>query len=79
KSGSGLEAIRLWREGRMEELKRYCLDDVRLTRDVYEYGAAHGELFYVPKFGGGKARAKVSWKIENPQDESDTARQQTLF
>ncbi|MFA4875672.1 MAG: ribonuclease H-like domain-containing protein, partial [bacterium] len=79
KSGSGLEAIRLWREGRMEELKRYCLDDVRLTRDVYEYGAAHGELLYVHKFGGGKARAKVSWKIENPQDESDTARQQTLF
>ncbi|HPQ81324.1 MAG TPA: ribonuclease H-like domain-containing protein, partial [bacterium] len=56
KSGSGLEAIRLYREGRIEELKRYCLDDVRLTRDLFEYGAAHGEIFYTPKFGAGRAR-----------------------
>jgi len=79
KSGSGLEAIRLWREGRIEELKSYCLDDVRITRDVYEYGASRGELLYTPKFGSGKARIGVSWKIEHPEEGADFASQHTLF
>ena len=79
KSGSGLEAIRLWREGKIDELKKYCLDDVRLTREIYEYGAAKGELFYTRKFGGGLGRVPVSWKVENPEDESEGPAQQSLF
>lgn len=79
KSGSGLEAIRLYREGRMEELKRYCLDDVRLTRDLFEYGAAHGEIFYTPKFGAGRARAPVIWKIAHPDERAEPEKQQSLF
>lgn len=79
KSGSGLEAIRLWREGKIEELKHYCLDDVKLTREIYEFGAKNRELFYVPKFGKGSGRVKVSWKIENPDDLSEASKQQSLF
>ena len=79
KSGSGLDAIKYFREGRMEELKKYCLDDVRITRDIYEYGAAHGELFYTSKFGGGKNRARVEWKVAHPEDSEAAARQQSLF
>jgi DEAD/DEAH box helicase domain-containing protein len=79
KSGSGLEAIRLWREGKLDELKRYCLDDVRITRDVYEYGASQKELLYMPKFGNGKARVGVSWEIEHPEERSGQASQHTLF
>ena len=79
KSGSGLEAIKLWREGRMEELKRYCLDDVRITRDIFEYGAENGELFYVPKFGAGRARAEIGWKVEHPTETTSDAAQQALF
>src|SRR3989344_1477248 len=36
KSGHGLEALEWFKEGRIEEVKKYCLDDVRLTRDLYE-------------------------------------------
>jgi DEAD/DEAH box helicase domain-containing protein len=79
KSGSGMDAIRFWREGRIEELKRYCLDDVRLTRDVYEYGARHGELLYTPKFGPSPARVKVSWGIAHPDEASGNQAQQVLF
>ena len=32
KSGSGRDAIELFKQGKIEELKRYCLDDVRLTK-----------------------------------------------
>ncbi len=38
KSGTGLDAIEQWRQGKIEELKEYCLKDVEVTKDVYEYG-----------------------------------------
>ena len=46
KTGHGLDAIRYFREGDMEKLKSYCLADVRLTRDLYEYGKRHGQMKY---------------------------------
>lgn len=79
KSGSGLDAIKYWREGRLEELKKYCLDDVRITRDVFEYGALKNELFYTSKFGGGRNRVQVDWKIEHPDEGKGPDPQQFLF
>lgn len=46
KSGHGLEALAWFKEGRVEDVKKYCLDDVRLTRDLYEYGKAHGHILF---------------------------------
>ena len=46
KTGSGLDAIRYFRDGEIEKLKSYCLADVRLTRDLYEYGKRHGCVRY---------------------------------
>ena len=46
KSGSGLDALAYYRAGDWERLERYCLDDVKLTRDLYEYARKHGQLFY---------------------------------
>ena len=66
KSGSGLDALKYFKEGDFESLRKYCLDDVRLTMEVYEYGANHGEVFYTPKFGSGKARAPINWP--KPED-----------
>ena len=64
KSGHGLEAIRLFREGKMEELKKYCLDDVRITRDVYEYGLQHNHIYAVSPRDGQKMTIPVKWKEE---------------
>lgn len=60
KTGDGLEAIRLFRTGEIGRLSDYCLADVRLTRDLYEYGAQHGELFYFQK-SGQRQRCPVAW------------------
>ena len=38
KSGDGLDAIKYYHQGRLEELQKYCLQDVIVTRDVYDYG-----------------------------------------
>jgi len=35
KSGNGLNAIKLWEEGKFDELKEYCMQDVETTEEVY--------------------------------------------
>lgn len=61
KSGSGWDAIKLYREGRMEELKKYCFDDVRITKDVYEYGCKHGKISFVSNRDYGTHDVPVDW------------------
>ncbi|HQG13425.1 MAG: putative 3'-5' exonuclease related to the exonuclease domain of PolB [bacterium ADurb.Bin270] len=78
KSGSGLDAIKFFREGRIEELKKYCMDDVRITKEIFEYGATHKELFYTSKFGNGKRRAVVNWSVEHPYEQTPSV-QGSLF
>lgn len=78
KSGSGLDAVAYYRKGEWDKLKQYCLDDIKVTRAIFEHGAQHGELFYTSKFGGGKARLPVSWKVEHPDDAGDVV-QMGLF
>lgn len=46
KSGHGLEAVRWWKEGKGDLVRKYCEDDVRITKQVYDYALAHGELKY---------------------------------
>lgn len=46
KSGDGLTIGRWWKEGKKDDVVKYCLEDVRLTRELYEYALAHGTLKY---------------------------------
>lgn len=59
KSGHGLMAIDYYKEGKWDELKRYCMDDVLITKRVFEYGIEHGEIYYVNEVG--KVPIKVKW------------------
>lgn len=59
KSGHGLMAIDYYKEGKWEELKKYCLDDVLLTKELFDYGVAHKEILYLNEKG--KVAIKVDW------------------
>lgn len=59
KSGDGLEAIRWYREGNFESLAKYCDDDVRITRDIYDFGIRHGVVYYTT--GGEKRPVEALW------------------
>lgn len=61
KSGSGWDAIRLYKEGRMDELKQYCIDDVRITKEIYEYGIKHGKVFFISNRDYQTHEIPVSW------------------
>lgn len=59
KSGSGLDAARWFKEGRMDLIEKYCRDDVKITRDLYEFGRDRGYVKYMRK--GKVSRLKVNW------------------
>ena len=62
KSGHGLQAIQFYREGRMDELKAYCLDDVKITKEVFDFGIQEGKIHYPYDISRGEKRAlHVQW------------------
>ncbi|MDO8657676.1 MAG: hypothetical protein Q7K55_02975 [Candidatus Levybacteria bacterium] len=71
KTGHGLMAVDYYNEGKFEELKQYCLDDVALTKELFDYGVKTGEIYYLSDRG--KESIKVSWKkyIEESGTNSD--------
>lgn len=46
KSGDGLKAGEWWKEGKRDKVAQYCIEDVRLTRELYDYALANGVLKY---------------------------------
>lgn len=46
KKGDGLKAVEWWREGKRDKVAEYCIEDVRLTRELYDYALRHGALKY---------------------------------
>lgn len=61
KSGHGLEALQWFKDGRIEDVKKYCLDDVRLTRDLYEYGKQNGHVLFESYTDGKVHSVPVRW------------------
>jgi len=51
KSGHGLQAVEFWKKGEIQKLRDYCLQDVKITKDVYEYALTHKEVKYVDRMG----------------------------
>lgn len=60
KTGHGLQAINYYQEGKIDQLKKYCLDDVLLTKELFDYGVKNGEILYLDSVG--KSVIKVDWK-----------------
>ncbi|HRY37018.1 MAG TPA: ribonuclease H-like domain-containing protein [Candidatus Magasanikbacteria bacterium] len=46
KSADGLQAIKWWKEGKIDEIKKYCEQDVRVTKELYDFGRTNNQLFY---------------------------------
>ena len=60
KSADGLQALRWWKEGRLDLITEYCQKDVELTRELYLFGRANGYLLFTNK-AGQAVRVPVSW------------------
>ncbi|MBU0749952.1 ribonuclease H-like domain-containing protein [Patescibacteria group bacterium] len=46
KGGDGLKAVEWWQKGEVEKVREYCIEDVRITRQIYEYAIENNALKY---------------------------------
>ena len=46
KSVHDLEAVTRRKQGKYDEVKKYCLEDVKITKEAYEYALKNGILKY---------------------------------
>jgi len=46
KSGHGLDSVEWWQQGLVDKVRQYCIEDVRLTRELYDYARTNGVLKY---------------------------------
>ncbi len=42
KSADGLMAVEWWKQGKIDKIIEYCLQDVRVTRDIFQFGRQNG-------------------------------------
>jgi DEAD/DEAH box helicase domain-containing protein len=71
KSGHGLAAINLYREGKIEELIKYCTDDVRLTKELFDFGVKN-DFIYLPTFSN-KQKLTVHWQKASQSNGSNNS------
>jgi DEAD/DEAH box helicase domain-containing protein len=64
KSADGLQALKWWQQGRIDEILEYCRQDVRITHDLYRYGLQNGYLLFRNK-AGEIVRIPVNWQKQD--------------
>lgn len=74
KIGHGLEAITWWKNGNLEALVKYCIEDVRITKEIYEYALQHKKLLYKD----GRTVQEIKLDTSTWGNKSDSALTHTL-
>ncbi len=64
KGADGLQALAWWREGRLEEIERYCRQDVAILRDLFAHAQRHGHLLF--RTNGGE-RVRLPLRLSLPE------------
>lgn len=67
KTANGLQAIKWWREGDIKSIKKYCQQDVKVTKGIFEYALEHKKLLY--KDGHRKREIPIDTSKWVPHDE----------
>lgn len=75
KSGDGLQALSLYKAGRIDELKKYCLQDVKITKELYDYVLKYNKLIYKDYF----ETKEIAIIFPEPVSKKITSKQASLF
>ncbi len=62
KTSQGMQALDWFKQGKLMEIAEYCCYDVKLTRLLHEYGAAHQHVWYLDNTGK-KVKVPVKWSL----------------
>ncbi|MEK7066735.1 MAG: ribonuclease H-like domain-containing protein [Patescibacteria group bacterium] len=69
KSADGLQAVRWWKEGKIAEIKKYCEQDVLVTKEIYDFGKQNHQLFYKSLTG-----EVLPFRVNFESNSADTAK-----
>jgi DEAD/DEAH box helicase domain-containing protein len=73
KSADGLIAMEWWAQGKKDKVKEYCIEDVRVTNEIYEYAKKHGSLKYKDYEGIREIKLDTSnWEVQEGEGHSLT-------
>ena len=53
KSGNGFDAVAWWNSGEIDKIIKYCIEDVKITKELYDYALKNGLLKYKDLGAGG--------------------------
>lgn len=68
KSADGMQALRWYKEGKIDLIKEYCLKDVELTKALYEFGRANGHVLFFSRDAQGRIAVPVHWSTNQRQN-----------
>jgi DEAD/DEAH box helicase domain-containing protein len=74
KSGHGLDAIVWWKNGEKQKVIDYCIDDVKITKEIYEYALKNNSLKYID----GKEKKEIKLDTTNWENKKDSGMTFTL-
>ncbi len=60
KTADGLVALQWWKEGKIQKIIDYCRADVKITKELFEYGKENDFLLFTNK-AGNRVRIPVNW------------------
>jgi DEAD/DEAH box helicase domain-containing protein len=70
KSGHGLQAVEWWKTGEIDKIIKYCIEDVKITKQLYDYALSNGKLKYKDLSGGAIKDIKLNTKDWEMKKES---------
>jgi DEAD/DEAH box helicase domain-containing protein len=73
KLASGMDAIKYWRTGQIDKLKAYCAEDVKITRDLYNYALENKKLFFKDFFTKKEIRIELPEALALPNKHKQTS------
>ncbi len=79
KSGSGADAMTFFDDGKLEELAKYCLDDVKLTKEVFDVIIQEQKMYYTSKDGWLRLKIDVDYNIDEYITEQKKKSQHALL
>lgn len=74
KSADGKLANVWWRQGEKQKVVDYCIDDVRITKELYEHMLKHGKV----KYPDGKMIRELSFDTSNWEKKKENVLTHTL-
>jgi DEAD/DEAH box helicase domain-containing protein len=77
KAGHGLEAITWWQNGEIDKIIKYCIEDVRITKELYDYAMKNKKLLYKDLGAQGQIK-EIKLNPANWEEKIDSAMTFTL-